>query len=296
VAAKDCSDERRFAVLIKKRNHESDEKQVKIVTPYNKIVLKKQSEGIIVEVNGQQEKRIREPLEFMHHGHVILRVEPEDEYFVRASLPEEGVHVLFDGEDIKIKMSTLYMGRQCGICGHMDMDPNQEFLDTENSSEYPEQEFDVRRSFHKYTLKDNECQRPENYEEMCVTEDCQYNRESQPFPEDYMEDKENRQRYDMPSEFDYRQEIKPRKLNRVVEKLGKLCFSKKPVHTCPEYTYPQETKQTQELEFVCKPLSSWEAEEWRQQLRSGPVDEQSIKNTKVEFTKTVRIPTTCRRF
>jgi len=268
---------------------------VKIVTPYNKVILKKKSDGIVVELNGQ-EKRIREVQEIVQHGHVILRLEPESTYYMRVVLPEEGVHVLFDGQDIKIKMSSMYMGRQCGICGNMDMDPNQEYLDTENSSEYPEYETDVRRSFHKFTIKDNECQRPENFEEMCETEDCSYNRHSTPFPEQYSDDVNNQQRYDMPYEFDSRAEIQPMKLNRVLEKLGKICFSKKPVLTCPEYAYPKEVKQNQEIDFVCKPLSSWESNEWRQQLRYGPIDEATLKTLKTEFTKTVQIPTTCRRF
>lgn len=131
---------------------------------------------------------------------------------------------------------------------------------------------------------------------MCETENCEYNRNLYPFDEDYREDKQNRRRYDLPYEYDYRQQQQPKKLNRQLEKNGKLCFSKKPVYTCPDYAYPMDTKQTEELEFVCKPISSWEAEEWRDQLRRGPIDEQTLRSHKTDFTKQVRVPASCSRF
>lgn len=49
VLAKDCSEEERFSVLVKKVTEETPEKIVKILTPTHKLIMRKDA----IEVNGE---------------------------------------------------------------------------------------------------------------------------------------------------------------------------------------------------------------------------------------------------
>jgi hypothetical protein len=257
VLAKDCSEDRSFAVLAK-RTGESDEKAVKIITPYGKVKLMKKPghEQIMLEKDGEVVPMRRdEPIEIVQHGHVIISVKLESNSLCRIFLPEQQVKVYFDGYAVNVKMQTpLYMGRQCGICGNMDFDSNRqtEFNRLDSEQDYNEPEFDVRRAFHQYTIKDDSCTRPEKYEEMCEDENCHYKREA--FPDSF---RQMRDPHDLPQEWDYRTEITPTRKTRKIERHGKLCFSTRPIPTCPSHTYPvRSASKTEEVTFKCKPKTS----------------------------------------
>lgn len=256
VLAKDCSEERTFAILAKRMTGgDKDEKACKIVTPYGKVKLtKKPAEGLVLEKDGELVPITNgEPIEIIQHGHVIISCLAQDESYVKCWLPEQQVKVYFDGYNVNVKMDTpLYMGRQCGICGNLDFDPNPEteFYKLDSTQDWFEPEFNIRKAFHSYTIKDDQCSRPENYEEMCSSDMCEY--EQTAFPEEYRRSRP----YDLPDEFDYRSEIMPVHKTRRVERYGKLCFSKRPIPTCPEYTYPAEIKATEEVTFKCQPKYS----------------------------------------
>jgi hypothetical protein len=140
------------------------------------------------------------------------------------------------------------MGRQCGICGNMDMDsnPETEFYRLDSDKEYYEPELNIRKAFHSYTIKDDTCSRPENFEEMCKDEMCEYERTA--YPNEY---RNMRDPYDLPEQLDYRTEIKPVRKVRKIERHGKLCFSTRPILTCPSHTYPTGVKKTEEVTFKC---------------------------------------------
>jgi anti-sigma28 factor (negative regulator of flagellin synthesis) len=256
VLAKDCSNERSFAVLAK-RTGESEEKAVKIITPYGKVKLMKKPNhnSIMLEKDGETVTMRRdEPIEIVQHGHVIISVKLEDDMNCRVYLPEQQVKVYFDGFNVNVKMQTpLYMGRQCGICGNMDFDsnPETEFYRVDSDMDYYETEYDVRKAFHTYTIKDDQCSRPEKYEEMCEDENCAYDRTA--FPDTF---RTIRDPFDLPGQYDYRSEITPVRKTRKIERHGKLCFSTRLIPTCPSHTYPSGIKKTEEVTFKCQPKYS----------------------------------------
>lgn len=267
VLAKDCSGERTFAVLAKKVNGgESEEKAVKIITPWGKVKILKNpsSNQLVLEKDGQVTPLHRnQPIEVLQHGQVIISVELESSkssssqiQMVKVYLPEQQVKVYFDGYAVHVKMqSPLYVGRQCGICGNMDSDPRPESefyrLDSQ-VNDYYEPEYNIRKAFHSYIIKDDKCSRPENFEEMCTSEMCDY--ESTAYPEQF---RRMRDPYDLPSELDYgRTEIKPVRKTRKIERHGKLCFSTRPILTCPSHSYPTGVKKTEEVTFKCPPKYS----------------------------------------
>jgi hypothetical protein len=254
VLAKDCSSDRTFAILAKRVNGaESEDKAVKIITPYGKVKLIKNptSDAIVMEKDGQMTAmRPGQPIEIVQHGRVIMSAQLESSHYVKVYLPESQVKVYFDGYAVNVKMqSPIYMGRQCGICGNMDQDanPQTEFyrLDSDNQ-DYYEPEFNIRKAFHQYTIKDDSCSRPETAEGMCTTEMCDYERTEYP-----SEFRRMRDPYDLPSNYDYRTEIAPVRKTRKIERHGKLCFSTRPILTCPSHTYATGTKKTEEVEFKC---------------------------------------------
>jgi len=86
---------------------------------------------------------------------------------------------------------------------------------------------------------------------MCADEMCQYNRNA--YPDEF---RRLRDPYDLPSEFDFRSEVSPVRKTRKIERHGKLCFSTRPILTCPSHTYPTGVKKTEEVTFKCQPKHS----------------------------------------
>jgi hypothetical protein len=167
---------------------------------------------------------------------------------VKVYLPEQKVKVYFDGFSVNVKMLTpLYMGRQCGICGNMDSNPETEFNKLDSGvNEYYEPEHNIRKAFHQYTIKDDKCTRPENFEDMCTSENCEY--QNAEYPEEY---RRMRDPYDLPAKFDFRSTVQPVRKTRKIERHGKICFSTRPIMTCPSHTYPSGVKKTEEVTFKC---------------------------------------------
>jgi hypothetical protein len=106
VLAKDCRENPRFVVLMKKTE---DEKKVKIITQENVIELQKEAgkKNLIVKVDGQ----------------TINDEEQLNEYGVQKSefqiyVQQKGINVRFNGEEAFIKVAGIYKNIQCGLCGH----------------------------------------------------------------------------------------------------------------------------------------------------------------------------------
>jgi hypothetical protein len=330
VLAKDCTEEQRFVVMMKKLRPESEEKKVKILTQTKKIVLEatRDSEEIKVLVND-------EPIRVDEFSPIVRREGP----YVKVYLPEEDLKVYFDGYTATIKVSPWMQGRQCGVCGHFDREPETEY---EFMTPEFEPEYDVRRFFHKYQFKgDEECEKPTSYEKYCDDIECRYERpsyfrrtlERRDFPmtsseelEDFRipmefrssessesseesnesessessEEKDIKKRFGKfarQDEYYSRDYIRPRKLNKMIEKHGKVCFSKKLVKMCPPtISYPKETKTEEEVPFVCFRRSDYRVEELIEKVERKPLDKIELESLPVEFTETVRIPEKCRRF
>jgi hypothetical protein len=339
VLAKDCTEERRFVVMMKKLKKGSEEKKVKILTRTQKIVLEatRDSEEVKVFVNDEP-KRVEDVRPMYDHGHVVAIVRREGPY-VKVELPEEDVEVHFDGYTAKVKVSPLMQGRQCGVCGHYDRESEREF---ELLRPDFEPEYDVRRFFHEYQYKgDEECELPTSYEKYCDDEDCRYERpsyfrrtlERRDFP---MTSSEERDDFRIPMEFrssessesseesnesessesseekdikkrfgkftredEYysRDYIRPRKMTKIVEKSGKVCFSKKPIKMCPpSISYKTDKSGTDvEVPFVCFRRSDVRTLELVSEAERVPLSNSELETLPVEFSETVRIPEKCRR-
>jgi hypothetical protein len=344
VLAKDCTEENRFVVMMKKLRSGSEEKKVKILTRKNKIVLEASRESRKVSEDSEikvwvndKEIRVEEFTPMNDHGHVVGIVLREGPY-VKVILPEEDVEVHFDGYTAKVKVSPLMQGRQCGVCGHYDREPEREYEFLRPDSE---PEYDVRRFFHEYQYKGDEaCEMPTSYEKYCEDEECRYERpsyyrrtlERRDFP---MTSSEEREDFRIPSEFrsqessesseesnesessesseekdikkrfgkfaredEYysRDYIRPRKMTKIVEKSGKICFSKKPIKMCPpSISYKTEAGTEVEVPFVCLRRSDYRTHELVAEAERVALSTSELETLPVEFSETVRIPEKCRR-
>jgi hypothetical protein len=330
VLAKDCTDEQRFVVMMKKLRSGSEEKKIKILTRTKKIVMEPSREKdslVKVWVND-------EPIRVDDFSPIVRREGP----YVKVELEEEDVKVYFDGYTASIKVSPFMQGRQCGVCGHFDREPENEY---EFITPNFEPESDVRRFFHEYQYKGDEtCELPTSYEKYCDNEDCTYERptyyrrtlERRDFP---MSSSEEREDFRIPYEFrsgessesseesnesessesseekdikkrfgkftredEYysREFIRPRKMTKMTEKHGKVCFSKKPIKMCPpSISYPTDSKTEVEVPFVCLKRSDYRTQELVEEVERVPLSTTELETLPVEFTETVRIPEKCRR-
>jgi hypothetical protein len=168
VLAKDCNSEN-FAVLMKRKSSESSQKKVKIVVRSHVIELSPSSheyDSVKVKVNGEQ-MSIQEPQHISHNERSVARISRSGPY-VKVSLPQEGVRVYFDGYACNIKISPMYRNIQCGLCGHYDLEPMDEFRNPEH-----ELESDVRSFYQKYTIRESGCEYPSELSQICSSPSCQ---------------------------------------------------------------------------------------------------------------------------
>lgn len=302
VLAKDCY-EQNFAVLIKKLSQESSQKKIKIVVPSHQITLEPQQSQIKVVVNGEEQELSEvEPLVFRSHSHQVVRIEKTGPY-VKVNLVEAGVRVYFDGYAANIKMSPMLQNIQCGLCGHYDNEPSDEWRNPEM-----EQEYDVRRFFQSYTLKEQQCEYPQEVEQICKTSEClsqspnwederqrQWSRssswESQSQEEEESSSSEEQQEQRFP-----RESFRPVQRTKLIEQNGKICFSKSPVPRCPHHSYPIEHQQrSRKVAYTCLPRDDPEVESLLIKIRSQRQTPQRLESLPTTFSETETLPQRCRR-
>jgi hypothetical protein len=270
VLAKDCSNTEspRFAVMMKKVG--SNEKALKVITRQAVIEVESKNDKLQVKINGEREDN-EETLEQygIDYSKRMVRIANRD------------ITVRFDGQEASVKLSPQFKNTQCGLCGHYDDDSEDELRMADNQLTS-----DIK-SYHKsYTQVDEQCRKD--------SEDT-YNQE------EYKQLKHRRE-YDQDEEYgqDKKQQKRRRNDNyetdpiektEVMEYQHKICFSVKPVKSCPEDSYPGETKE-QKVSFSCMDRSSPEA---RRLLREARRTNQPINlpSTKSSFTETLSVPSTC---
>jgi len=272
VLAKDCSPEPAFAVLMKKSRENSEQKEVKIVTPEHRIVLRSESEDrVTVEVNGERVNP-EDNKEFVKHNHVVCRVEKEGPY-VKIVLPESGVKVYFDGFACNVKLSKMYQNQQCGLCGHYDEEYSDEFRTADFKSTD-----DVREFYKSYIVKDDQCSLPAD-NQICQDEDCEY--EPAWESNDRIESSGER----LTSE-------KPSFRTKVVELNDQLCFSSVPLPQCPQHSYAERYGNEKNVNFVCFDRDDHKAEQYERQVRSdGQVLE--LKSRTPTFSRVEKLVESC---
>ncbi|KAI6184877.1 hypothetical protein M3Y97_00643900 [Aphelenchoides bicaudatus] len=288
VLAKDCSREQpRFVVLMKK----TDEgvKKVKIITPESTIELKRESNKMIVKIDGQQvdnEERLQEQgVETSSH---------------QIYVQKRGITVRFDGQEVKIQITGTYKNLNCGLCGHYSDEQEDEFRmpNGQRSSQN-------LKDFHKsYTLKNQECDE-QKYNKFYQERDSnefqlsQKKQKSVYYRNNFynQEDDSSEERGQMwqSSEEDKENGRKNRPIEstKTLEYAQKLCFSVKPVKRCPRGTVPDQEADPKEVkvQFFCLERHSSQARRLQRQVRQGMVVDST--GFKPSFYDTVQEPTKC---
>jgi hypothetical protein len=153
VLAKDCSNgQPQFMVLMKSRQSGGADKKLKVITPTKIIECEKdqQQEKLICIVNGQQKV---EKQQWNDDDGNNEAVQFSDSRKTEATIEIRGVSVRFDGKKAWIKISSQYKNGQCGLCGHYDGEPENEWRMNNN-----EQTDDLIAFHRSYSLQqDEEC-------------------------------------------------------------------------------------------------------------------------------------------
>jgi len=273
VLAKDCSPEPQFAVLMKKLNQNGEQKEVKIVTPEQRIVLRHQSEGrVSIQVNGEElNQQDQEYKEYSKHGHVVCRVEKEGPY-VKIVLPESGVKVYFDGYACNVKLSKMYQNQQCGLCGHYD----EEYSDEFRTADFRQTD-DVREFYKSYIVQDGQCQLPQD-NQICTDEQCDY--------EPAWESNDQ-----IESEDEMLTSEKPYYRTKIVELNDQLCFSTVPLPQCPPHSYAERYGNEKNVNFVCYDRDEHQAEQYERQVRNG--ESLDLKSQQPTFNRAEKLIEKC---
>lgn len=268
VLAKDCGNKNpRFAVLVKKL--QDQEKALKVITRGNVIEVQPEQRKLIVLINGKHETNEDTLQEYgIDCTKDIVRIANKD------------LTVRFDGKEVSVKIASTHKNTQCGLCGHYDDDTENEFRMGNN-----ELTSDLKNYHKSYSLVDDECRedfvethRQEEYKQLKE----RYNNY------DYDDDKFEQSRRQRKNDNN---EIDPVEKTETLEYNHKICFSVKPVKTCPEESYPGKTKEMK-VGFLCLDRTSSEA---RRLLKEAQLSDSFIRLplNKPSFVVTITVPSTC---
>jgi hypothetical protein len=285
VLAKDCgSPKPEFVVMARKSEltgSDGDLKEIKIVTRTHRIELKPDSseyDSVKVKVNGRPYDPEAED-DIVDHGHVVAKIDKEGKYIV-VEMPETGVDVEFDGYAINVKLSSIYHGQQCGLCGHYDREEADEFRNPDFTEER-----DVRQFYLNYLVKDG-CQAPKQLTEVCESEECDKSSSSSSSSSSSDEDDNDN---DETTE-------KPDTKTKVIEIDDRICFSTIPVPQCDDNSYATETKEQKQVPYTCIDQDSESAEQYERRARYGKKALSNLTNRQPNFTRTESIPTKCQKY
>jgi hypothetical protein len=266
VLAKDCRENPKFAVLMKKSDEET---KIKIITRKNAIELYKQQDKMVVKVDGQkvtdEEKLNEQGIELSSY---------------QAYVNQQGITVRFDGEDVSIKVSPIYKNLQCGLCGHYSDEESDDFQMANGKRS------DSLRRFHQsYTLKNQECSeekinkhyKDQDSQEFRVKprkQQSAYYRDS--FRQQEDDESQSSEQWWSSSEESNKEnnkKIKPVERTQLLEYSQKVCFSMTPVKKCPQGSVRDENTEpkTQKVQFFCLERSSSQARRFQRQVRQGKV-------------------------
>jgi HEAT repeat protein len=251
--SKDCDNEAQpsYAVLVKKTSAESEQKAVKIITPQQTVQITPSGSrygALKIKVNG---KEISEE-ELPHREQQIQIEKSEEEQMVKVALKEAGVRVQFDGYSVKVQMSPALQARQCGICGHYDNEVEDELRTPQN-----EIASDARRFIQAHTLKGEQCQFPENLQDIdSSSEELSWEPrwEQDGSRQDSQADSDEQDKSASASseEWDREESVRPVQRHVVEEEGSKICVSSQKVPRCPRNAFPQQYEaEKRQVVFRC---------------------------------------------
>jgi hypothetical protein len=291
VLAKDCTEQNRFAVYLKKMSETTEMKKMKIMTPRHKIVLVPTEDmRIKVQVN-DKEYDIEQSQPIMEHGHVICEIEREGPY-VKVDLVEADVRVYFDGYATNIKMSPLYMHRQCGLCGHFDSE-------SDFDSEFVGPDFlptsDVRQFFTSYLVQESDCSVPQ-MERICPDSQCEYEQEpEEEDEEEYMDRIRYQKKYTSQEQTISGKKMEPVLKTKTIEESGRTCFSVSKIPVCPSKSYAVSYVPKREIQYRCVSNSDSRVLDLMDSSEMTDIDSQ-LSDIRQTITRTESVPKMCKRF
>jgi hypothetical protein len=293
VLAKDCSSEKpEYAVLMKQTN--ANKKVLKVVLRQRTIEVESKDDKLQIKINGE---RTSDKNELADNGVEVIGERRE------VIISAKAVTVRFDGEEARVKVSSLYKNGQCGLCGHFDEETDNEFRMSNN-----ELTEDIGKFHRSYALQ-GDC----DSEEM----DNFYEKERQNFQleeqrprssknnlwEDEESDEEDfisrrrQQKYSgRQSTMDDQEDTQePIEITKVAEFNHKVCFSTRPVKQCPEGTYAsEEDLKTIKTPYVCLRRTNQEMRRIKNLVETkGYVESEELAKFSPSFVDSVQIPSRC---
>jgi len=259
-----------------KKSESEESKKIKIITPESTIELQKKSGShpIVVKIDGEQtsdEERLQE------QG--IER--SEYQVFVQ----KRGISVRFDGEEASIKVGGMYKNIQCGLCGHYTNEEDDVFRTSDNKRSQNLKEF------HKsYILTNEECgeQKLKKFYQDNDSSEFQI-KQKKPKSSYFRENFHAQDEQDSSEERDGQWwtsseenkensgKTKPIDQTQTLEYAQKLCFSVKPIKSCPRGTVPDKEIEPKEVkvQFFCLDRHSSQARRLQRQVRQGKIVDSS---------------------
>ncbi|KAI6232912.1 hypothetical protein M3Y99_00978200 [Aphelenchoides fujianensis] len=116
VLAKDCgSSSPKFAVLAKKQSENSNDLKIKLIVPSKSFVLYQKDGKMTIEADGT---KLRED-ELEQYSIYKISETGRPMYILHCKFT--GMEVRFDGRQVLVKITDAYLNKQCGVCGHYNM-------------------------------------------------------------------------------------------------------------------------------------------------------------------------------
>uniref|UniRef100_A0A0K0CZE1 Vitellogenin domain-containing protein n=1 Tax=Angiostrongylus cantonensis TaxID=6313 RepID=A0A0K0CZE1_ANGCA len=266
VIAKDCSEEPRFAVLLRKIQKNAEENELKIINERQEVIKVRMVDGRL-RIFVDNEEVDRDSVQ-------SYNIEKIEDNMVRVKL--EDLEVRFDGYVTKVYIGKHMSQRQCGLCGHLDEDKENEFY-TPNK-EYTS---DIEE-FHKSYL---------------LTDKCEIEKEFSFEKKDYAVETNEERNDDWLSAYDDENTSndskdfgeEPLKTTHVMEFPHRVCFSLEPVRKCRRNEKMDDVVE-KKVRFTCLPRSSHETRQLLHKARTSVLD---LNDYPVSFVENLRVPTAC---
>jgi len=339
VLAKDCTNEEQpqFAVLMKNVDPEGQEKKIKVVTPDQTIECQPKptaSNGgkqIRCKINGKSVNPGEEENSAEQSGVVEYNEKQND-----VTINVQGVSVRFGCwcalcrcQKVWLKISNEYKNGQCGLCGHYDDQPDNEWRMSNNELTNDLSQFhqsfswqnnddctsDDQKNFYSkkekfapiYDSFDEDDQQMDEQEREWQSgayddsEENQWGFGKQSSRSKKRQQQQQQQRRAGRNSQDETQE--PVKQTKVIEYNHKICFSVEPVKQCPEGTAPASNNNNnnddedddqstdKKTQFACLSRSSIDARRLQRQARRGVIID--IPDQAPSFIENVKQPLRC---
>ncbi|CDW58129.1 Vitellogenin N and VWD and DUF1943 domain contain ing protein [Trichuris trichiura] len=313
ILARDSEEDPKFAIMARRSREQPDKKVVKLMTSDHEIeLIPERGGGIEVKVDGQR----WDDQQSKHHRAMRIR-KRENEVTVDLKRPNVDVH--YDGNEITIRVSDKYHGRQTGMCGNLNADSSDEF-----SKSNQKNRDDIWETFNEMTIRTDDCQHPQRQEQDDSQQFDSYDSDSDSNSYDSWEmarqhrsddsisyddeeessmfdsDQQQQQRRDQERNQHYRSlaiddvltETAPVRRNKVIDSRGRKCISMRPIESCPEHGYTARgEKEEKEVPYTClKANDELYHKIGRMQRQGTPMD---LSNSEMSFTRKETVPRKC---